>query len=79
MKGTSADATTVLGVQNNPGSQQRYDFRGKPTMKHRYFCNSYSGNMTLTETISKRHRSQYVPDRPNEHSIYRWNRFVLGA
>jgi hypothetical protein len=30
MKGTSADATTVLGVQNNPGSQQRYDFRGKP-------------------------------------------------
>ncbi len=31
MKGTSGtDATTVNGVQNNPGSAQRYDFRGKP-------------------------------------------------
>lgn len=31
MKGTSGtDAVTVLGVQNNPGSSQRYDFRGKP-------------------------------------------------
>ncbi|RZJ64281.1 MAG: T9SS type A sorting domain-containing protein [Flavobacterium sp.] len=31
MKGTSGtDATTVQGVQNNPGSNQRYDFRGKP-------------------------------------------------
>jgi len=31
MKGTSGtDATTVDGVQNNSGSAQRYDFRGKP-------------------------------------------------
>ncbi|MGK4566899.1 hypothetical protein [Flavobacterium sp. 3HN19-14] len=31
MKGTAgADATMVLGVENNPGSRQRYDFRGKP-------------------------------------------------
>lgn len=31
MKGTSGtDATTVQGVQNNPGANQRYDFRGKP-------------------------------------------------
>jgi hypothetical protein len=31
MKGTSGtDATTVNGVQNNTGSNQRYDFRGKP-------------------------------------------------
>lgn len=31
MKGTSGtDTTTINGVQNNPGSKQRYDFRGKP-------------------------------------------------
>lgn len=31
MKGTSGtNVFTVNGVQNNPGSQQRYDFRGKP-------------------------------------------------
>ncbi len=31
MKGVSGtDNTTVLGVQNNPGNNQRYDFRGKP-------------------------------------------------
>jgi hypothetical protein len=31
MKGTSGtDATTVNGVENNTGSNQRYDFRGKP-------------------------------------------------
>jgi len=31
MKGVSgADNTTILGVPNNPGSNQRYDFRGKP-------------------------------------------------
>ncbi len=31
MKGTSgSDATIVDGVTNNPGSNQRYDFRGKP-------------------------------------------------
>lgn len=31
MKGTAgSDATTVQGVQNNPGGNQRYDFRGKP-------------------------------------------------
>lgn len=31
MKGTSGtNTTTVNGVQNNPGSNQRYDFRGKP-------------------------------------------------
>ncbi|MDI1257038.1 MAG: T9SS type A sorting domain-containing protein [Flavobacterium sp.] len=31
MKGTlGTDATTVLGIQNNPGSNQRYDFRGRP-------------------------------------------------
>ena len=31
MKGVSgSDNTTVLGVQNNPGNNQRYDFRGKP-------------------------------------------------
>jgi hypothetical protein len=31
MKGTSGtDNTTVIGVQNNPGSAQRYDFKGKP-------------------------------------------------
>lgn len=31
MKGTSGtDATTINGVQNNAGSSQRYDFRGKP-------------------------------------------------
>ncbi|TDE02102.1 T9SS type A sorting domain-containing protein [Flavobacterium sandaracinum] len=31
MKGTSGtNVFTINGVQNNPGSQQRYDFRGKP-------------------------------------------------
>jgi hypothetical protein len=31
MKGSSGtNLTTVYGVQNNPGSKQRYDFRGKP-------------------------------------------------
>lgn len=31
MKGSSGtNATTVNGVQNNPGNKQRYDFRGKP-------------------------------------------------
>lgn len=31
MKGVSgSDNTTVLGVQNNPGNNQRYDFRGRP-------------------------------------------------
>lgn len=31
MKGSSGtNATTVNGVQNNPGSKQRYDFTGKP-------------------------------------------------
>lgn len=31
MKGTSGtDAITINGVQNNSGSKQRYDFRGKP-------------------------------------------------
>jgi hypothetical protein len=31
MKGTSGtNTTTVNSVQNNPGSKQRYDFRGKP-------------------------------------------------
>jgi len=31
MKGTSGtDTTTINGIQNNPGSKQRYDFRGKP-------------------------------------------------
>lgn len=31
MKGTSgSDNTSVLGVVNNPGSRQRYDFRGRP-------------------------------------------------
>ncbi|MFV8268361.1 T9SS type A sorting domain-containing protein [Flavobacterium sp. GT2N3] len=31
MKGTSGTNTiTINGVQNNPGSKQRYDFRGKP-------------------------------------------------
>ena len=31
MKGTSGtNTTTVDGIQNNPGSKQRYDFRGKP-------------------------------------------------
>ncbi len=31
MKGTSGtDATAILGVSNNPGSAQRYDFRGRP-------------------------------------------------
>jgi hypothetical protein len=31
MKGVSGtDNTSVLGVQNNPGNNQRYDFRGKP-------------------------------------------------
>ncbi|MGO4821446.1 MULTISPECIES: T9SS type A sorting domain-containing protein [unclassified Flavobacterium] len=31
MKGTAGvNTTTVNGIQNNPGSKQRYDFRGKP-------------------------------------------------
>lgn len=31
MKGTSGtNANTIAGVQNNPGMNQRYDFRGKP-------------------------------------------------
>ncbi|MBD3583381.1 T9SS type A sorting domain-containing protein [Flavobacterium selenitireducens] len=31
MKGTAGtDGTTIQGVQNNPGANQRYDFRGKP-------------------------------------------------
>lgn len=39
MKGTSGtDATTVDGVQNNTGSKQRYDFRGKPN----------DGNITIS-------------------------------
>lgn len=40
MKGTSGTdlAVTVLGVVNNPGSEQRYDFRGKPN----------DGNISIT-------------------------------
>jgi hypothetical protein len=30
MKGTSEVNTYCKWVQNNPGSKQRYDFRGKP-------------------------------------------------
>ncbi len=50
MKGTSGtDATTVLGVQNNPGSQQRYDFRGKPNDGNiDISVIATPGNMTLT-------------------------------
>lgn len=39
MKGTSGtDATTINSVQNNTGSNQRYDFRGKPN----------DGNITIS-------------------------------
>ena len=39
MKGTGGtDATTVLGIQNNSGNNQRYDFRGKPN----------DGNITIS-------------------------------
>lgn len=50
MKGTSGtDATTVIGVQNNPGSSQRYDFRGKPNDGNiSVSVIASAGNMTLT-------------------------------
>lgn len=50
MKGTSGtDATTVLGVQNNPGSKQRYDFKGKPNDGNiNVTVSALAGNMTLT-------------------------------
>jgi len=49
MKGTSGtDATTVLGVQNNPGSKQRYDFRGKPNDGNIDVSTGAAGTMTLT-------------------------------
>jgi type IX secretion system substrate protein len=50
MKGTSGtDATTVIGVQNNPGSRQRYDFRGKPNDGNiNVSVIGTAGNMTLT-------------------------------
>jgi hypothetical protein len=48
MKGTSGtDATTVEGEQNNPGSAQRYDFRGKPNDGNISVAVG-TGNMTLT-------------------------------
>lgn len=48
MKGTSGtDATTVDGVQNNTGSAQRYDFRGKPN-DGTISVNVATNNFTLT-------------------------------
>lgn len=49
MKGTSGTdlAVTVLGVVNNPGSEQRYDFRGKPNDGN-ISINVAPGMMTLT-------------------------------
>lgn len=48
MKGSSGnDGTTVNGVQNNPGSAQRYDFRGKPNDGN-ISINVGANNMTLT-------------------------------
>ena len=50
MKGVSGtDATTVIGVQNNPGNKQRYDFRGKPNDGNvSVSVIGTAGNMTLT-------------------------------
>jgi hypothetical protein len=50
MKGTSGtDNTTVFSVQNNPGSSQRYDFRGKPNDGNiDISVIGTPGNMTLT-------------------------------
>jgi hypothetical protein len=48
MKGTSGtDATTVDGTQNNTGSAQRYDFRGKPN-DGTIPVNVANNNFTLT-------------------------------
>lgn len=48
MKGTmGADMTSVLGVVNNPGSKQRYDFRGKPNSGD-IVINVGNNQMTLT-------------------------------
>lgn len=48
MKGTSgSDATSVDGVQNNSGSNQRYDFRGKPNDGN-ISVSVANGMMTLT-------------------------------
>jgi Secretion system C-terminal sorting domain len=45
MKGTSGtDTTTIIGVQNNAGSAQRYDFRGKPN----------DGNISIAVTTGNR-------------------------
>lgn len=48
MKGTSGtDATSILGVANNPGSKQRYDFRGRPNNGD-ITINLADGKRTLT-------------------------------
>lgn len=48
MKGTAGvDATSILGVQNNSGSKQRYDFRGKPNSGD-IVINLALGQRTLT-------------------------------
>ncbi len=50
MKGVSGtDPTIVIGVQNNPGNNQRYDFRGKPNDGNiNVSVIGTAGNMTLT-------------------------------
>lgn len=53
MKGVSgSDNTTVLGVQNNPGNNQRYDFRGKPNDGNINIPvgNSVAGGTSYTES-----------------------------
>ncbi|RAR47545.1 T9SS sorting signal type C domain-containing protein [Flavobacterium lacus] len=53
MKGVSgSDNTTVLGVQNNPGNSQRYDFRGKPNDGNINIPvgNSFDGATSYTES-----------------------------
>ncbi len=48
MKGVNGtDSTTILGVENNPGSNQRYDFRGRPNNGD-IAIPIASGNATLT-------------------------------
>jgi hypothetical protein len=50
MKGTSGTNTnSIAGVQNNSGSNQRYDFRGKPNDDDINTC--WIGKLTLTEIL----------------------------
>ncbi|WP_313804351.1 T9SS type A sorting domain-containing protein [Flavobacterium sp.] len=69
MKGVSgSDNTTILGVQNNPGNNQRYDFRGKP--------NDGTINIAVGSTAGPDYPNQTLTGNPYPSAI-NLNAFLL--